>query len=50
MKDGSPDVPTSSDWLLDKVSENSVVGFDPHLFGYGLLFEFPSLSLLSKTF
>ncbi|KAI6185003.1 Xaa-Pro aminopeptidase 1 [Aphelenchoides bicaudatus] len=34
MKDGTPGVLSPGDWLIQKISPNSVVGFDPHLFGY----------------
>jgi len=34
MKEGNQGVPSSTDWLLSQVSAKSVVGIDPHLFGY----------------
>lgn len=34
MKDGQTGVPSSTDWLLERISKDSIVGFDPHLYGY----------------
>ena len=35
MKQREEDVPEPSEWLLQNLNDDDVIGFDSHLFGHG---------------